>query len=119
VLHNLCLRQGKGRAKFLEKGAAMDLRLFSLPPAWGLPTWHPDCLKVQAYMRLCGVKFESDQSTAAAMASYGQAPHKVYTTGQVAWLECAFVRGVSMCRALQLLVASFPVAKHMTLGTTS
>jgi hypothetical protein len=60
----------------LEKGAAMDLRLFSLPPAWGLPTWHPDCLKVQAYMRLCGVKFESDQSTAAAMASYGQAPHK-------------------------------------------
>lgn len=59
----------------------MDLRLFSLPPAWGLPTWHPDCLKVQAYMRLCGVKFESDQSTAAAMASYGQSPQHMCTTG--------------------------------------
>jgi len=50
--------------------SSKPLRLFSLPPAWGLPTWHPDCLKVQAYLRLAGVRFDNDQSTSAAMASY-------------------------------------------------
>mmetsp|Transcript_38516 Transcript_38516/g.94748 ORF Transcript_38516/g.94748 Transcript_38516/m.94748 type:complete len:314 (-) Transcript_38516:362-1303(-) len=50
--------------------ATQPPRLFSLPPAWGLPTFHPECLKVQAYMRLAGVRFISDQSTSAAMASY-------------------------------------------------
>ncbi|KAJ1476816.1 hypothetical protein T484DRAFT_1823452, partial [Baffinella frigidus] len=48
-------------------------RLHSLPPTWGLPTFHPDFLKVHAYLKLSGTPFENvPTTTASAMSSFEQ-----------------------------------------------
>ncbi|EKX44281.1 hypothetical protein GUITHDRAFT_109736 [Guillardia theta CCMP2712] len=42
--------------------------LYSLPPTWGLPTFHPNFLKAYAYCKLAAIDFQNVQTSPSSMA---------------------------------------------------
>lgn len=58
-----------------ERGKFM-LRLFQLGPAWGLADFSPACMKIEAWLRIASIAYESRQ------ADFGRAPK-----GKVPYVE--------------------------------
>lgn len=55
-------------------GGESDLILHRWPSAWGLPSLSPECVAVETYMRLAGLKFTSEDCKTPYASPSGQLP---------------------------------------------
>jgi hypothetical protein len=49
-----------------------DWKLSVMPAAWGLPTFHPECLAAFTYLKLSGINVRAIAISSTAAAQFGE-----------------------------------------------
>ena len=66
---------GEREPRSINRGLAMrDLTLYKFVPAWDLPSFSHDCIHLEAYLRLLGLRFTEETYTSAKSSPTGLLP---------------------------------------------